>query len=196
MAGHARIAVGTGEVGVGSGPLDMGGLTDGLEKRGGIGGEHPEAAHAGIDFDLHQSPCAGAAGGPLDRAEIIETGKGEGEPVSEDGGQFAGEKAAEEENGESNACPAQREAFVHMGTAEFGAAVLLQEAGHGDLAVSVGIGLDQPHEPDVGAGQPSKGVEVMTKGAQIDFAPTSERGCGGHGQTIIVPWTGLADKQN
>ena len=166
LVGEGEIGgIGSGEMGVDSGEIEGRLVMEGSDKLGDVVGLAADTAHAGIDFKVDVDPF-GAGGEGL--AEIVKGIEGTDGAVESAGlGELeklrveADKDGASDQNRLSEGERVDFFGFFDGGDGETVGKTFGQEGNDGGGAMSVGIGLDDGTEADVGADMFSEVLGIM-----------------------------------
>ena len=143
-------------------------LADGLLKPGAH--RKADAAHAGVDFQMHLDLHTGLHGGGREGAGVFCGKTGGGQLIVGQHRRIGRVGIAQNQNRLCDAAAAQMTAFAQRADREGCRALLLQHAGYNGVTVAVGVRLDN------GADRPADGaadiIKVFTQGSQVNLSPT------------------------
>ncbi len=148
---------------------------------GDLVGQKAAAAHASVDGEVGAEGIF--AGKLAEVGDFIERAEARCPRIGGDFRAFVGNGGAEEINGALQAGFGEAARFVGVRHAEKGKVFLFQSARKAGESVAVGIGFDDAH--DVLTAVLAGVLEIVTKGAEVDFGPSARRG---HGELMKGTW--------
>ena len=125
-----------------------------------------DAAHAGIHREVELGGQTDGLGGIGQGQGILPAVNGGADILHDGGGEGLDGGMAQDQNGGAQTGPTQFHGFQHGADTEKGA-FALQQPGHLNGTVAIGIGLDDGHDGNTGL--PADPVKVPGNGIQIDF---------------------------
>ena len=153
----------------------MRGREDARAERRGLLMPHAEAAHAGVDLEMHGDRFAAGAANGVEARDLLGARDGRGQVVVGEAAVLLGQQRAEDQDRPPRAELAQGGCLGDVGDGEQIGPRMHQPRRCVVQAMAVGVGLHHRHVPDVGRERGANQPQVALEGREVDLGPAAVR---------------------